>query len=141
MEDGGDTGTISPPGYRRLLHSTADAPHGPFPRPPRGAVIRGRRHGRSVHQNVDREKASCTEQPRWLSPWERDKGAPSLRLATPDVAALQPATALDTLEATTQEIGTTILRRLLCAQWEESDAVLVALSAQKGWVASVPGAG
>jgi len=62
-----------------------------------------------------------------------DDGTPDLMselacfdLATPDVAALQPATALDTLEATTQEIGTTILRRLLCAQWEESDAVLVA---------------
>jgi len=41
-------------------------------------------------------------------------------LATPDVAALQPETALDALEATTQEIGTIILRRLLHAQWAES---------------------
>lgn len=64
-----------------------------------------------------------------------------MRLAMPDVAALQPATALDTLEATTQEIGTTILRCLLYAQWEESDAVLVALCAQKGWVAYIPSAG
>jgi len=47
-------------------------------------------------------------------------------LATPNVAALQPETALDMLETTTQEIGTTILRRLLHAQWNEIDAALVA---------------
>jgi len=47
-------------------------------------------------------------------------------LATPDIATLHPATALDALEATTQEIGTTILRRLLHAQWDERDAALVA---------------
>jgi len=41
------------------------------------------------------------------------------------VATLQPETALDALEATTQEIGTTILRRLLHAQWAEIDAALV----------------
>ena len=62
-----------------------------------------------------------------------DDGAPDLmselacfNLATPAVAALQPETALDALEATTQEIGTTILRRLRHAQWAESDAALVA---------------
>jgi len=47
-------------------------------------------------------------------------------LATPDVASLQPETALDVLEATTQETGTAILRRLLHAQWEEINAALVA---------------
>jgi len=47
-------------------------------------------------------------------------------LATPDVATLQPETALDALEATTQEIGTAILRRLLHAQWDQIDAALVA---------------
>ncbi len=47
-------------------------------------------------------------------------------LATPDIATLHPETALDALEATTQEIGTTILRRLLHAQWDEMDAALVA---------------
>ncbi len=62
-----------------------------------------------------------------------DDGTPDLMnelacfdLATPDVTALQPETALDALEATTQEIGTTILRRLLHAQWAEIDAALVA---------------
>jgi len=47
-------------------------------------------------------------------------------LATPDVASLQPETALDVLEATTQETGTAILRRLLHAQWDQIDAALVA---------------
>jgi len=62
-----------------------------------------------------------------------DDGAPDLMnelacvdLATPDGASLQPETALDALEATTQEIGTTILRRLVHAQWAEVDAALVA---------------
>jgi len=62
-----------------------------------------------------------------------DDGTPDLMselacfdLATPAVATLQPETALDDLEATTQEIGTTILRRLLHAQWNEIDAALVA---------------
>jgi len=61
-----------------------------------------------------------------------DDGAPDFMnelacfdLATPAVAALQPETALDALEATTQEIGTTILRRLLHVQWDEVDAALV----------------
>jgi len=60
-----------------------------------------------------------------------DDGAPDLMselacfdLATPDVTTLQPETALDALETTTQEIGTTILRRLLHAQWAEIDAAL-----------------
>ena len=42
-----------------------------------------------------------------------------------DVAALQPATALDDLETTTYTIGNTILRRVLQAQWETIDATLV----------------
>ncbi len=60
-----------------------------------------------------------------------DDGTPDLMnelacfdLATSDVATLQPETALDPLEATTQEIGTTILRRLMHAQWDEIDAAL-----------------
>jgi len=62
-----------------------------------------------------------------------DDGTPDLMselacfdLATPDVATLQPETALDVLEATTQETGTAILRRLLHAQWDQIDAALVA---------------
>jgi len=62
-----------------------------------------------------------------------DDGIPDLMselacfdLATPDVATLQPETALDALEAATQETGTAILRRLLHAQWDQMDAALVA---------------
>ncbi len=39
-------------------------------------------------------------------------------LPVPDVAALQPETALDQLEATTQTTGHAILRRVLQAEWE-----------------------
>jgi len=56
-------------------------------------------------------------------------------LATPDIATLHPETALDALEATTQEIGTTILRRLLHARWDEMDAALVARHCCPGWLA------
>ncbi len=45
-------------------------------------------------------------------------------LPAPDVAALQPATALDQLEATTQTTGTAILRRVLQAEWELIDTEL-----------------
>ena len=45
-------------------------------------------------------------------------------LPATDVAALQPDTALDQLEATTHEVGTAILRRTLQAQWEVLDAAL-----------------
>jgi len=62
-----------------------------------------------------------------------DDGTPDLMselacfdLATPDVATLQPETALDVLEAATQETGQAILRRLLHAQWDQIDAALVA---------------
>jgi len=62
-----------------------------------------------------------------------DDGTPDLMselacfdLATPDVATLQPETALDALEAATQETGHAILRRLLHAQWDQIDAALVA---------------
>ncbi len=41
-----------------------------------------------------------------------------------DVAVLQPETALDELETTTQETGNAILRRTLQAQWELIDAEL-----------------
>ena len=62
-----------------------------------------------------------------------DDGTPDLMselacfdLAAPDVATLQPETALDALEAVTQETGHAILRRLLHAQWDQIDAALVA---------------
>src|ERR671927_1004928 len=45
-------------------------------------------------------------------------------LPATDVAALQPETALDDLETTTQETGTAILRRTLQAQWDLIDAAL-----------------
>ena len=41
-----------------------------------------------------------------------------------DVSRLQPETALDELETTTQETGTAILRRTLQAQWDLIDAEL-----------------
>ncbi len=41
-----------------------------------------------------------------------------------DVSALQPETALDELETTTQETGNAILRRTLQAQWDLIDADL-----------------
>jgi hypothetical protein len=45
-------------------------------------------------------------------------------LPTTDVSALQPETALDELETTTQETGIAILRRTLQAQWDLIDAEL-----------------
>ena len=45
-------------------------------------------------------------------------------LPAADVSALQPETALDALETTTQETGNAILRRTLQAQWELIDADL-----------------
>ena len=45
-------------------------------------------------------------------------------LPAADVAALQPATALDALEQTTHEVGNAVLRRVLQAQWETIDAQL-----------------
>jgi hypothetical protein len=42
-----------------------------------------------------------------------------------DVTALQPETALDDLETTTQATGNTILKRVLQAQWDTIDATLV----------------
>ena len=47
-------------------------------------------------------------------------------LPATDVAALQPETALDALETTTQETGTAILRRTLQAQWDLIDTELTA---------------
>ncbi len=41
-----------------------------------------------------------------------------------DVSALQPETALDELETTTQETGNAILRRTLQAQWDLIDTQL-----------------
>ncbi len=48
----------------------------------------------------------------------------AFELPATDVTALQPETALDELETTTQEIGTAILRRTLQAQWDIIDAEL-----------------
>ena len=45
-------------------------------------------------------------------------------LPTADVTALQPETALDELETTTQETGNAILRRVLRAQWDIIDTEL-----------------
>jgi hypothetical protein len=45
-------------------------------------------------------------------------------LPATDVSALQPETALDNLETTTQETGNAILRRTLQAQWDLLDAEL-----------------
>ncbi len=45
-------------------------------------------------------------------------------LPASDVTALQPDTALDELEMTTQETGNAILRRTLQAQWDLIDADL-----------------
>lgn len=50
----------------------------------------------------------------------------SFDLPTPDLAALQPATTLDDLEATTLTTGMRVLRRLLQLAWEQLDAALVA---------------
>ena len=41
-----------------------------------------------------------------------------------DLASLRPETALDDLEATTHQVGNTILRRTLQAQWDVLDAAL-----------------
>jgi hypothetical protein len=46
-------------------------------------------------------------------------------LPTPDVAALQPTTALDDLETVTHETGNRILRQVLQAQWGLIDSALV----------------
>ena len=45
-------------------------------------------------------------------------------LPATDVSTLQPETALDALETTTQETGNAILRRMLQAQWDLIDAAL-----------------
>ncbi len=49
----------------------------------------------------------------------------AFELPAPDLAALQPTTALDDLETVTQQTGNAILRRALQAQWELIDAALV----------------
>src|SRR3712207_1774359 len=46
-------------------------------------------------------------------------------LPAPDIATLQPITALDDLETVTYQTGHAILRRLLQAQWDIIDAALV----------------
>ncbi len=52
-------------------------------------------------------------------------------LPATDITALQPETALDTLESTTHETGNAILRRMLQAQWETIDAQLTAHHRQR----------
>ncbi len=54
----------------------------------------------------------------------------SFEFPAPNVTALQPETALDDLETTTHEIGTTILRRVFQAQWDVLDARLTELHRQ-----------
>ena len=48
-----------------------------------------------------------------------------------DVAALQPETALDALEQTTQEVGNAVLRRVVQAQWAAIDTQLAAQYRQR----------
>ena len=55
-----------------------------------------------------------------------------------DVAALQPETALDELETTTQETGNAILRRTLQAQWDLIDAELTDQHRQRFFPSSSP---
>ncbi len=55
----------------------------------------------------------------------------SFDLPATDVAALQPATALDDLETTTHDTGNAILRRLLQAQWETIDTTLAEQQRQR----------
>jgi hypothetical protein len=47
-----------------------------------------------------------------------------------DIDTLKPETALDDLEASTYEIGTAALRRILQARWEEIDKQLAQKSRQ-----------
>ncbi len=56
-----------------------------------------------------------TEPPRELATFD---------LPPADVAALQPETMLDDLEATTHTTGNAMLRRLLQAQWDGVEATL-----------------
>ena len=63
----------------------------------------------------------------------------SFDLPALDVAALQPETALDELETTTQETGTAILRRTLQAQWDLIDAELTDQHRQSFSPSAYPG--
>lgn len=47
-----------------------------------------------------------------------------------DIDTLQPETTLDDLEATTYEIGTAALRKVVQARWEEIDKQLAAKACQ-----------
>jgi hypothetical protein len=60
-------------------------------------------------------------------------------LPTADVAALQPETALDELETTTQQTGNAILRRTLQAQWDLIDAELTDQHRQRFFPSAHPG--
>ncbi|MCG8349540.1 MAG: hypothetical protein MI924_17375 [Chloroflexales bacterium] len=53
-----------------------------------------------------------------------DKDRATFNLPAIDLATMPPHTVLDHLEATTHEIGTAILPRMLQAQWELVDAEL-----------------
>jgi hypothetical protein len=55
---------------------------------------------------------------------ERHTNLAIFNLPATNVAALQPATALDQLEANTHTVGTQILQRVLQAQWDVVDATL-----------------
>jgi hypothetical protein len=58
-------------------------------------------------------------------------------LPAPDIATLQPITALDDLETLTHETGHMILRRIPQAQWDIIDAALVAQHRQDALPQSV----
>jgi hypothetical protein len=60
-------------------------------------------------------------------------------LPATDVSALQPETALDQLETTTQETGNAILRRTLQAQWDLIDAQLTEQHRQRFSRSAHPG--
>ncbi len=55
----------------------------------------------------------------------------TVEVPLPDVATLQPTTALDELEATVFTTGQTILRRLLQAAWEAIDTTVAAAYRQQ----------
>jgi hypothetical protein len=55
---------------------------------------------------------------------EPPKQLATFDLPQADLASLRPETALDDLEATTQQTGNAILRRTLQAQWDVVDAAL-----------------
>lgn len=70
---------------------------------------------------------------------EPPKELATFDLPVTDVAALQPETALDDLEATTHETGNAILRRAFQAQWDVVDATLAEQYRQRFSPSAPPG--